>query len=151
MKFLCDQMLAGLGRWLRTAGYDTEIAEPGESDKAILDRAIAQKRILLTRDDHFNHMKAPAGTIVYLKSNSLEDCIRELGNKLNVDWLHDPLSRCLQCNTPFVKPDEGIIVVMAPPDVRSEEIWYCPKCQKVFWEGSHTDRMREQLHLFQKK
>jgi hypothetical protein len=28
-RFLCDEMLRGLGRWLRAAGYDTVIAEVG--------------------------------------------------------------------------------------------------------------------------
>jgi hypothetical protein len=28
-RFLCDEMLVGLGRWLRIAGYDTAIAERG--------------------------------------------------------------------------------------------------------------------------
>jgi hypothetical protein len=28
-RFLCDEMLHGLGRWLRAAGYDTVIAESG--------------------------------------------------------------------------------------------------------------------------
>ena len=28
MKFLCDEMLKGLGRWLRVAGYDTVMPLP---------------------------------------------------------------------------------------------------------------------------
>lgn len=150
MQFLCDQMLAGLGRWLRTAGYDTEIAEPGAPDKAILDRAIEKNRILLTRDAHFTHMKAPEGTVVFLKSNSLEENIEELSRKIKINWVYRPFTRCLQCNTPFTEPDEGVIVIQVPPDVRSQQLWYCTTCQKVFWEGSHTDRMREQLQSWQK-
>jgi uncharacterized protein len=29
LRFLCDEMLRGLGRWLRAAGYDTVIADGG--------------------------------------------------------------------------------------------------------------------------
>ena len=35
MRLLCDEMLARLGRWLRAAGYDTEIATGGASDRAL--------------------------------------------------------------------------------------------------------------------
>ena len=33
LRFLCDEMLAGLGRWLRIAGYDTAIARRGRRDR----------------------------------------------------------------------------------------------------------------------
>ena len=36
MKFLCDEMLAEVGRWLRIAGYDTEIVEKSIVDGEIL-------------------------------------------------------------------------------------------------------------------
>jgi hypothetical protein len=34
-RFLCDEMLVGLGRWLRIAGYDTVIAERGRNDREL--------------------------------------------------------------------------------------------------------------------
>src|SRR5512134_3148833 len=33
LRFLCDEMLVGLGRWLRIAGCDTAIAERGRRDR----------------------------------------------------------------------------------------------------------------------
>ena len=50
LRLLCDEMLAGLGRWLRLAGYDTEIAGRGRRDRDILEQAHAKQRVLLTRD-----------------------------------------------------------------------------------------------------
>lgn len=35
MKFLCDHMLSRLGKWLRAAGYDTEIIVSSISDHEI--------------------------------------------------------------------------------------------------------------------
>ncbi len=34
VRFLCDEMLTRLARWLRAAGYDTVMLEIGESDGA---------------------------------------------------------------------------------------------------------------------
>jgi uncharacterized protein len=68
-KFLCDHMLVRLGRWLRAAGYDTAIIEDALSDREILDRAIHEERLLLTRDSHFLKMIAPEKTVIYLRGN----------------------------------------------------------------------------------
>ncbi len=153
MQLLCDQMLAELGRWLRAAGYDTEIAEPKAADREILERALRDKRLLLTRDRHFTEMKAPEGTIIFLKSNSLDECALELGKKLKLDWLYLPFSRCLICNSLLTNPDERTIAEQVPPDIcsSSQQFRYCHSCNKVYWEGSHTDRMLQQLQRWQER
>jgi len=58
VRLLCDEMLARLGRWLRAAGYDTEIAEGGASDRALVAHCAAEARTLLTRDRHLAEVAA---------------------------------------------------------------------------------------------
>ena len=41
VRFLCDEMLVGLGRWLRIAGYDTAIADRGRRDRDLVEQAHA--------------------------------------------------------------------------------------------------------------
>jgi uncharacterized protein with PIN domain len=48
-QFLCDEMLHGLGRWLRAAGYDTVIAAGGLSDRALPTCCAEEDRVLLTK------------------------------------------------------------------------------------------------------
>ena len=150
MKFLCDQMLAGLGKWLRAAGYDTEIIENSEKDREIHDYALKEQRCLLTRDHHFLQMKMPEKSMIFLNGNSIIDCVRELNRVFDVNWLYQPFSRCLVCNTLLEKPNDQMLEEI-PSKVRSEakQVWYCSHCKKVFWEGSHTVRMSKQLHLWQ--
>lgn len=144
-KFLCDQMCANLGRWLRTAGYDTTIAESGESDRNILEQAIKENRILLTRDSHFLKMDSYRKNIRYLEGKFLEDWVSQLSSG-GVNWLNAPFSRCLKCNSlleskkdsQLSKKIEGIT-----------EFWFCPTCQQLFWRGSHTARMLDTLTLWQ--
>ena len=47
---LCDEMLKGIGRWLRAAGYDVAIVDDGVHDDDLLARACAENRLLLTCD-----------------------------------------------------------------------------------------------------
>ena len=39
VRLLCDEMLKGIGRWLRAAGYDTAIAQDGVADEDLLAQA----------------------------------------------------------------------------------------------------------------
>jgi hypothetical protein len=65
LRFLCDEILAGLGRWLRIAGYDTAIAARGCRDCDLVEQAHAEQRILLTRDRRLVEIRrANAWTIV---------------------------------------------------------------------------------------
>jgi uncharacterized protein with PIN domain len=49
-RLLCDEMLRGLGRWLRAAGYDTVIAKGGLPDRTLAERRTEEDRVLLTKD-----------------------------------------------------------------------------------------------------
>jgi len=150
MKFLCDQMLEDLAKWLRTAGYDTKISGPKESDQEIFDCAMKEERILLTCDRDFLEKKENK-SIVFLSGNDLQEYVKQLNLKLKINWLLRPFSRCLLCNSALVKPDPETILAQAPSDViaHSQQFWYCPECQKLYWEGSHTEHMLDQLHQFQ--
>lgn len=149
-KFLCDVMLSRVGRWLRAAGYDVEIAGPKMADQKILEWAIAEKRILLTRDRHFLQMEAPKNLLCVLKGNSVEACIEELNQLFAINWLYRPFSRCLLCNRALIEPPEHSIQTQVPPDIlaKAHQFWYCQSCDKVYWEGSHKKRMRTKLETW---
>ncbi len=142
MKFLCDHMLVRLGRWLRAAGYDTRIAKPDDNDAWLISIAADENRLLVTRDKLMNG----ENHILFLKSNSVEACARELSKKASVNWLKAPFSRCLLCNTPFeiIQPSEAKDI---PEDIKNTApaLWRCPSCRKTYWEGSHTQKMLRQL------
>ena len=148
MKFLCDEMLKGLAKWLRAAGYDTETAPEGTPDRKLIDRAQQQRRILLTRDRKLLEYKVSDADIVLLGCNRLDDCIDELRTRVGVDWLHRPFSRCLRCNTPLedAAADRWQEVPESSRQAATLLRW-CPACRQLFWDGSHVARMRERLQL----
>ena len=152
MKFLVDEMLQRLGSWLRAAGYDTVIARDGRDDYALLRQAIDEDRLLITRDRELaRHRRAP-GRVILLECENLDDCIRELGARLDIDWLHRPFRRCLVCNTELIPADEQARARI-PERARQQAnaALYCPTCRKVYWEGSHVDRMRRRLEEWQRE
>lgn len=150
MKFFCDQMLSGMGRWLRAAGYDTLIADPGESDRSIWEKAQHDDRYLLTRDRHFIEIGHNSEKVVLLVSNALEDCVRELNGKFDINWVKNPFSRCLICNQELISASNAD-AQNAPEDVKKSglPIYKCAVCNKIYWQGSHTDRMLKNLQDWQ--
>lgn len=152
MRFLCDHMLSRLGKWLRAAGYDTDIVTSPISDQEVLSIALATNRVLVTRDRHFLKMKRAISKLLYLKNNDFEACIKELNQKIKINWLYAPFSRCLICNSPLENPCFSELEQI-PLEIRKKknEFWYCPTCRRFYWEGSHTARMRQQLQNWQKE
>ena len=144
--FLCDEMLQGLGRWLRAAGYDTLIANPGDSDKHLVETAVSTQRYLLTRDTKMCEIKHADSVVLVLQSNSIPSCIQELTEKLTINWLYAPFSRCLLCNNPLERADERARN-RAPESIKAKQqvFYYCPNCDKLYWEGGHVRRMKNKL------
>ena len=143
MKLLCDHMLGSLARWLRFMGYDTAYPEPGP-DRALVDRVRAEDRILLTRD---KELAARVTGAVRIRSDILADQIREVAAALPLR-LVDPLSRCSLCNEILVSASMEDVKDLVPEGVRSRHrtFWRCPSCGRVYWRGTHWDKMVARLN-----
>lgn len=146
MKLLCDEMLQGLGRWLRTAGYDVAIAEPGSADDALLRLAAEEERTLLTCDRALAEAAPATVPVVVLPTERLDPAAAEVRDRLGIDWLHRPFSRCLRCNT-ALRPASERELASLPEDSRegAGPLTACPACGRIYWPGSHVRRMRARL------
>jgi len=150
-RLICDEMLTRLGHWLRAAGYDTLIAEPGMPDRLLLGQAIAEGRQLLTRDRKMLERKGASEVVLLLAGGDLDAWAGELTERLEIDWLHRPFSRCLGCNDELL-PGPGAYADQLPAYVPAEEIptFHCPACAKAYWLGGHSERMRRRLSAWQR-
>ncbi len=143
MKLLCDHMLGTLAKWLRFMGYDT--AYPGPlDDTALLALARQEDRVLLTRD---KELASRSPSAVRVRSDELEEQIREVASALDLKVV-DPLSRCSICNATLAPVPLEAVKDIVPEGVRSKRhaFWQCPTCRRVYWQGSHWDKMVERLN-----
>lgn len=142
-------MLQRAGRWLRAAGYDVVIAEPGQSDRELLTQAMEERRLLLTRDRGLMEYRDAADHVLLVEANQLEEILAEISSRLDIDWHHKPFSRCMECNTPLVPAPPDVMKRVPPESLREDEtLLYCPRCDKPYWNGSHVKRMRRHLDRF---
>ena len=84
-----------------------------------------------------------------MQGRTLEEWARQLKDEEEINWLYRPFSRCLKCNCLLEKTEPTLDV---PPLIRESvsDFWFCANCSQMFWQGSHTDRMRERLKEWQK-
>ncbi|HSV29659.1 MAG TPA: Mut7-C RNAse domain-containing protein [Candidatus Omnitrophota bacterium] len=144
-RFLCDEMLTGLGRWLRAAGHDTLLAPKGAADGRLVALAGIEGRLLLTRDRAILDHKAAAGIALVLEADGLDGWAVELRRRMGLDWTMAPFTRCLVCNT-CLTPARAEHVAAVPEDSRGlGPVQWCVQCRKPYWRGGHVRRMEARL------
>ena len=147
MRLFCDEMLARLGRWLRVAGYDTEIAAGGLPDRALVAHCAAEGRVLLTRDRHLAGVATLRRVpVLRLSEARVEEQARALRSVLGIDWQCAPFTRCLIDNAPL-GPTPPETAAQVPPDSRAAggTLRQCPECSRLYWPGGHVRRMQAKL------
>jgi uncharacterized protein with PIN domain len=148
-RFVVDAMLGRLARWLRAMGYDTLYPEPSPGlagDRRLLALAHAEDRILVTRDRVLARLAEPRGCLI--RSERLDDQLAEAVEQLAL--APDPegwLSRCLECNGPLEPRPRQELGGLVPEHVLATQDAFvgCPACRRIYWAGSHADRMLERL------
>ena len=138
-RFIIDQMMIRLGRWLRIAGYD--VSNPGDADDPeLLNLALKEGRTLITRDRGLSEACARAGaSCMLIKSDRLEDQLGEISGA-GIDPVMNP-RRCTVCNGLLVTAEESI----RPEHLSDELAWRCQSCGKVYWTGSHWKRIQQRF------
>jgi len=145
-RWLADEMVGRLARYLRFVGCDTAYAR-GLSDAEILEKARREGRIIVTRD---RALAAQAPHSLLLTSPHLPDQWRALRAAHPEVPSELRFVRCTECNgvldpytpTPGPVPAPGI-----PWDrvAHGLSLFRCSECGHVYWEGTHTASIRAQL------
>ena len=147
MKFIADEMVGKLARWLRAAGYDTLYLNP-ISDKNLIEVARRDNRIILTRDRKLAAVAGSQQVLVVGSENPFEQFIK-VTRYFQLDIESAAFQRCLECNgvlVPVRKEDHKDSI---PPHVYRTQTAFskCPGCGRLYWPGTHYESMRRRLAL----
>ncbi len=148
MKFLCDRMLGKLATWLRISGYDTlyigDLDIEGDEDEYMLKNH--HDRILLTKDKELYRKAVKLNrSAFYISSDDITEQMREL-MRIGVVF-QIVMDRCSVCNSLLRRPTrEEALEVMRREGISEDlmqkyELWYCERCKKLYWMGSHWRNM----------
>lgn len=148
-KLIADAMLGALARWLRALDLDVAY-DPDLDDPDLVDKAVAEGRVILTRDRRLTERRLARNHLL-IRSDIVEEQLRQVLEELGIR--PDPgrrLGRCLRCNTPLKDLDPELARARVPPWVARtrNEFRGCPRCGRVYWRGTHVDRMSKALEAF---
>lgn len=143
-RFLADEMVGRLARYLRMMGADTTYAR-GRTDEEIAREARQEARVVVTRD---RALAGRADRSILLESPRIDEQVRavwaavpELPHELRFD-------RCTLCNAALVPgPGPATDQVGVPWDrIRDGlPVYRCVGCHQLFWDGSHVSAVRRRL------
>lgn len=144
-RFVADAHLGKLARHLRLAGFDCLWSRDWD-DAALVDAALAEDRIVLTRDKGVLRRRAVRrGRFVRAVESEaqLAEVVRAFGLRTQLQ----PFSRCRECNVVLEDVDKSDVEARLPEKVRALYTRFkrCSGCGRVYWEGTHFERLRAVL------
>src|SRR6266850_639837 len=147
-RFLADCNVGRLARWLRALGYDASYhATIGDAE--LVREAAAESRVLLTRDRDLTKRRVIQSGVVraiLIRDDEVTKQLRQVFAELGLE-LKEALTRCIECNSELQARVPATVAERVPPYVRRTQSRYseCPECGRIYWAGTHWQRMREVL------
>ena len=140
-RFVLDGHLGRLAAYLRMLGFDV-LWEQQPSDMDLARISAEERRILLTRDRGLLKRKQVTHGL-FVRATHPEKQLREVVERLHLQRLARPFSRCLRCNGALASVPLAEVSAELPPKVRErvQEVRRCTGCRKLYWAGTHHDQM----------
>ncbi|MBD1395695.1 hypothetical protein H9Q13_00825 [Pontibacter sp. JH31] len=142
-RFVLDVHLGKLAKSLRLLGFDAAY-DNALTDKAIVAQAQTEQRIVLTRDVNLlKHKAIPVG--YWLRSQQTEEQLAAVIRRFRLLEHSRPFTRCMVCNGNISEVTKAAVLDLLPPKTKRyfQEFYQCENCRRVYWKGSHYERMQE--------
>ena len=145
IRFVLDANLGKLARWLRLLGFDSDYRNDFE-DAELVEVSAQDRRVLLTRDRRvLQHKRVTHG--YWVRSDQPDVQIVEVLRRFQIEGKISLFTRCLECNGPIDPVPKSEVLDRLEPKTK---IYYhsfsrCGQCGKVYWRGTHYDRMLAKL------
>ena len=146
IKFIADEMLGKLAKWLRTLGYNT-VYYTDKGDNGLVQKALEENRIILTRDTHLAERKL-ARKCLLIRSDNFWEQFEQVIKELDLDMKSKLFTRCLVCNSKLISVEKDSIKDQIPEyTYQTQTTFYrCLNCGRIYWSGTHKDSMVELIN-----
>ena len=141
LRFVLDGHLGTLARYLRLCGFDSLYRNDyGDDELAAI--SATDDRILLTRDrDVLKRRIVTHG--YWIRSDAPRDQLAEVFRRFDLPGAAAPFTRCARCNGPLRDVAKAEIEHRLEPLTRRyyDAFRICTGCGRVYWRGTHIERM----------
>lgn len=144
-KFIADVHLGGLVKLMRMFGLDV-LYNNNYTDDEIVEISKTQKRIILTRDIGLLKRKnVKYGHFIF--GTTKEEQFKETCQSFDLIKYSQPLSLCLECGTKLKRISHKKALERLKDFKFDKNLSFhtCEKCNKIYWEGSHYDKMKKKI------
>ena len=141
-RFVLDTHLGKLAANLRMLGFDSRY-QNNFTDVELALISSHEKRILLTRDRGL--LKRSVVTHGYwVRTTTPSQQVVEIVRRFDLIGSFRPFTRCLVCNETVEIVAKAEILDQLLPSLRlnRDDFRRCPRCLRIYWKGSHYQRMR---------
>jgi len=140
-RFVLDVHLGKLASYLRMAGFDS-VYSTEASDEQLAEISAAEGRILLTFDRGLLKRK----NVIYgccVRSRQPKEQFMEVIRRFGLENSIRPFTRCMSCNGVLEPVPREEVLDRIPERVKdfAEEFTMCRSCGRIYWKGTHYDRM----------
>jgi uncharacterized protein with PIN domain len=154
LKFIVDNNVGKLAKWLRMMGYDTQFFS-GNDDAHMVTTAQKEYRIILTKDTQIMKRRVvTSGKLraILIESDDPEIQMRQVIDTLGLASQLKPFTICLECNQTLAQRSKPQVKSRVPPYVFQTQTQYmeCPSCHRIYWRGTHWRAMTAKLKGFVK-
>jgi len=153
IKFIADNNVGKLARWLRLIGYDTLLFKQ-KDDGQMIKIALSESRVILTKDTQFMKRRLVTNgklKTIHIKQDDPKLQVQEVVKTLNLNYHFKPFSLCLECNRALIARDKEEVKNLVPAQVVETQTQYteCPACHRIYWPGTHWQAMVKKLQDLQ--
>jgi uncharacterized protein len=144
-KFTLDVHLGKLAKSLRLFGFDSYY-DTNYNDEEIIFFSLSEGRIILSRDKELLKNKLVIQGYRIL-SQKPDEQLREVFRQFNLKDHIKPFSRCMECNGLLTEVKKEDVIDRLFPKTREyfQTFIRCTVCDRIFWEGSHYERMKKYI------
>ena len=152
IKFIVDNNVGKLAKWLRIMGYDA-LMFTDKDDGKMVKTALNQNRVILTKDTQVMKRRlVTSGKVraILIEGNESKTQLQQVVRTLALDYQFKPFSLCLECNQSLVERAKNEVSNLVPLHVLETQSHYmeCPSCHRIYWRGTHWQAMSEELEKF---
>jgi uncharacterized protein with PIN domain len=145
VKLILTKELGRLAKWLRILGFDAEYFNEDKPASLII-QALRDERTILTRNHRLPQVRGVK--IVFIQNEKIKEQVGETLKKLNLKPDSAAMfTRCIICNAELVVITKEKIKDKVPEYVfkTQEHFLTCPKCSRIYWQGTHWGNVAKTL------
>lgn len=142
VRFAVAMHLGKLASLLRLSGVDavmfaddTEVAKAAAGDRVVLTRDVGLLKRNVVRHGY------------WVRHTDPESQLAEVLERFDLVSRMKPFARCLRCNVLVVPVEADAVADRLLPRTRAgfRRFHRCPECDRIYWQGSHYDRLSRLL------